>query len=78
MSDFQDQPKFYLAERQNLDKRSGKYPDSNLIGQSSGVFKSLILKELIRQVKSQFDDGAGFRNKRYKLKSQKRKYRRKL
>ncbi len=77
MSDFQDRPKFYLPEQLTLSQHSGKYPDSDLIGQNSGVLKSLVLKELIRQVKTQLDDGSGFRNKRYKLKSQK-KYMRKL
>ena len=75
MSDFQERPKFYLSEQRILSQHSGKYPDSNLIGQSSDVLKSLVLKELIRQVKTQFDDGSGFRNKRYQMKSTKRKFR---
>jgi hypothetical protein len=78
MSDFQDRPKFYLSEWQNLGQHSVKFPDSNLVGQSSDVLKSLVLKELIRQVKTPLDDGSGFRNKRYMLKSQKNRVKRKL
>jgi hypothetical protein len=78
MSDFEERPKFYLPEQRNLGQRSGKYPDSKLLGQSSDVLKSLVLKELIRQVKTQLDDGSGFRNKKYKLKSQKNRAKRKL
>jgi hypothetical protein len=78
MSDFQDRPKFYLSEWQNLGQHSGKFPDSNLLGQSSDVLKSLVLKELIRQVKKQLDDGSDLRNKKYKLKSQKNRVKRKL
>ena len=37
----------------------------NLAGQSIGLLKSLILKELIQQVKTQFDDESGFRDKKY-------------
>ncbi|MEL7587932.1 MAG: relaxase/mobilization nuclease domain-containing protein [Prolixibacteraceae bacterium] len=78
MSDFEEKPKFYLSEQRILGQQSRKYPDSELIGQSIGVLKSLVLKELILQVKTQFDDGSGFINKRYKLKSQKNKSKRKL
>ena len=78
MSDFQERPKFYLAEQKTLSQNFEKHQDFDLIEQSGGVLKSLILKELIRQVKTQFDDGSGFRNKRYKLKSQKNRAKRKL
>ena len=78
MSDFQERPKFYLSEQRTLCQHSGQYQDSDRTGHSSGVLKSLILKELIRQVKTQLDDGSGFRNKRYKLKSQKNKLKRKF
>ncbi|MFA5329662.1 MAG: relaxase/mobilization nuclease domain-containing protein [Prolixibacteraceae bacterium] len=78
MSDFQERPKFYLPEQQTLGQHSGKYLGSDLTGQSIGVLKSLVLKELIRQVKTQLDDGSGFRNKRYMLKSQKNRVKRKL
>ncbi len=78
MSDFEERPRFYLSEQRTLDHHIGIYPDSNLKGQDSGVLKSLVLKELIRQVKTQFEDGSGLGNKRCKLKSQKKKSKRKL
>jgi len=56
MSDFQERPKFYLLEQRILSQHSRKYPDSDLIGQSSGILKSLVLKELIRQV-GQLNEG---------------------
>ena len=78
MSDFQERPKFYLPEQRNLSQHFQKQPHFELTGQSNGVLKSLVLKELIRQAKTQLDDGLGFRNKKYKLKSQKNKSKRKL
>jgi len=78
MSDFQEKPKFYLSEQRTVGQHSKQRLDSDQTGLGSGVLKSLVLKELIRQVKTQFDDGAGFRNKRYKLKSQKNRAKRKL
>ncbi len=69
MSDFQERPNFYLAEQRNLSQHSGRYPDSDLIGQNSGVLKSLVLKELIRQVKTQFDDGKNMKKRKFKLKN---------
>ena len=78
MSDFEERPKFHLSELQTLDQKIRKCPDSYLIGQSGAVLKSLVLKELIRQLKTQFDDGLGFRNKKYKLKSQKDRLKRKF
>jgi len=72
MGDFEERPKFYLSERENLGQRIK--PDQT--GLSTGILKSLVLRELMRQVKTQFDNGSGSRNKRYKLKSQKRKSRR--
>lgn len=78
MSDFQERSNFYLSERQNLGQHSKQHlnPDHTRLG--TGVLKSLVLSELIRLVKTQFDDGSGFRNKRYKLKSQKNKTKRKI
>ena len=73
MSDFQERPKFYLPEQQTLGQHSGKYPDSNLIGQSNGVLKSLVLKELIRQVRNPFNEGEYQRKNRLRLKSQRKK-----
>ena len=77
MGDFVERPKFYLFEQRILSQHSGKYPDSDQTVLSRGVLKSLVLKELRRQVNPQFDERSGFRNKIYKLKSQK-KCRRKL
>ncbi len=78
MSDFQDRPNFYLSEQNTSSQHFEKQPHFELTGQGIGALKSLVLKELIRQVKTQFDDGSVFRNKRYKLKNQNRKVRRKL
>ncbi|BBE16294.1 conjugative transposon mobilization protein BF0132 [Aquipluma nitroreducens] len=78
MSDFQERPKFYLPEQQNLVQHSKQHLNPDQTGLGTGVLKSLVLKELIRQVKTQLDDGSGFRNKRYKLKSQKNRTKRKL
>ncbi|MBW8323801.1 MAG: relaxase/mobilization nuclease domain-containing protein [Prolixibacteraceae bacterium] len=50
ISDFHERPKFYLSEQRIFEQQLVKYPDSDLIGQSSGILKSLVLKELIRQV----------------------------
>jgi hypothetical protein len=71
MSDFQERSKYYLSEQRTLGQHSGKYLDSNLIGQSSDVLKSLVLKELIRQVNS---NSTGFQiKKRQKMKLQRKK-----
>lgn len=74
MSEFEERPKFYLPERQNLKQRSNL--DQTEL--SPGILKSLVLKELMRQAKTQFDDRTNVRNKKYKLKSYKSKFRRKL
>lgn len=78
MSEFEERPRFYFSEQRTLGHHFGMYPDSNIKGQSSDVLKSLVLKELIRRVKTQFEDASGLSNKRYKLKSQKKKAKRKL
>ena len=78
MSDFQERPRFHLYEQRTLGQNFRKYPESDLIGQSGAVLKSLVLKELMRQLKTQFDDGSGLKNKKYKLKSQKNSAKRKL
>ena len=72
MSDFQDRPKFYLPEQRTLGQHSGKYPDSDILGQNSGVLKSLVLKELIRQVRNPFNEGEYQRKNRQRLRSQKK------
>ena len=71
MSDFQERPKFYLPEQRILSQHSRKYPDSDLIGRSSGVLKSLVLKELIRQV-GHINEGEYQRKNRQRLRSQKK------
>jgi len=78
MSDFQERPKFYLREQNTLGQHSEKPPHYDRTGQNSGDLKSMILRELIRQVKTQLDDGTAFRNKRQKLRSQKNKARKRF
>ena len=75
MSDFQERSKFYLSEQKTLSHHSGKYPDSNLLGQSNDVLKSLVLKGLIQQV-GQLNEGKYQQKNRRQLKSQKKKGRR--
>jgi hypothetical protein len=50
MGDFEEKPKFYLSEQQYLYQHSKQhfYPDQT--GLSAGVLKSLVLKELFRQM----------------------------
>jgi Relaxase/Mobilisation nuclease domain. len=74
MSDFKERPKFYSFEHQTLNQHHGQHLNLNQTGLSTGVLKSLVLKELIRQVKTQLDDRSGLRDKRYKLKTQKSKH----
>ena len=69
MSDFQERPKFYLAERQNLGQHSKQHLNPDQTGLGIGVLKSLVLKELIRQVKTQFDDGENMKKRKFKLKN---------
>lgn len=78
IGDFVERPKFYLSDQQNLSQHYKQHLDSDQARLSIGVLKSLVLKELIRQAKTQFDHESGFRNKRYKLKSQKNRLKRKF
>lgn len=50
LGDFGESPRFYLPEQQNLDKHSKQCLNSDQTGLNSRVLKSLVLKELIRQV----------------------------
>jgi len=75
LGDFEEKPKFYLSEQQNLSQHYKQHLNSNQAGLSMGVLKSLVLKELIRLEKTQLDDGFGLRNRRNKLKPSKRKFR---
>ncbi len=68
MSDFQERPKFYLYEHRTLSQNFEKNPHFDLIEQSSGVLKSLVLRELIWQLHVKIDDGGDHRNKKLKLK----------
>jgi hypothetical protein len=65
MGDFEERPKFYFLEQQNLGQ--GLKPDQ--IGLSAGILKSLVLKELMRQVKTQLDDGENMKERKFKLKN---------
>ena len=71
MSDFQERPKFYLAEQRTLSQNFEKHPHSDLTGQSSGILKSLVLKELIQQVHSY--NGEYQKKNKQKLKSLRKK-----
>ena len=50
MSDFQERPKFYSHEQQNLNQRYKQHLNLDQTGLSTGVLKSLVLKEFMRQV----------------------------
>ena len=50
IGDFEERPKFYLAEQQNLGKHYKQHLNPDQTGLSSGVLKSLVVKELFRQV----------------------------
>jgi hypothetical protein len=82
MSDFSERPGFYLSEKQALGQGQSlkaaqyeKHSEQKELGM--GFLKSLVLKELVRQMQVQLNDGAGF-NKKYKLKSRRKNYGRKL
>jgi hypothetical protein len=78
MGDFEKRPKFYLSEPQNLGQHYEQHLNSNQTGLSTGVLKSLVLKELVWQTKIRFDDDTGLLNKRYKLKASKRIFKKNL
>jgi hypothetical protein len=78
MGDFEEKPKFYLSEHQTLTQRYKHHLNLDQTGLGSGVLKSLILKELMRQAKTHPDDGTRSSNKRHNLKSPKHKLKRKL
>lgn len=67
MGNFEERPKFYLSEHQTLNKLYSRHLNSDQTGVSIGVLKSLVLKELIRQVKTQFDDGENIKKRKFKL-----------
>lgn len=67
MGDFEERPKFYLSEHQTLNQLYSRHLNSDQTGVRIGVLKSLVLKELIRQVKTQFDDGENIKKRKFKL-----------
>ena len=74
MSDFQERAKFYLYEQQTLSQNFEKHPHFDLIEQSGGVLKSLVLKELIWQVN--FSAHVYQKKNKQRLKPQKKKSKR--
>ena len=77
MGDFEERPRFYLSEQQNLNQYHSQHLNSDQTVISTSVLKSVVLREIIRQVKTRFDDSSSVRSKGYKVKSQKNKFRRK-
>jgi len=50
MRDFEERPMFYSPEQQNLSRHYKQHLNSDQTGLSTGVLKSLVLKELFRQM----------------------------
>ncbi len=50
IGDFEEKPKFYLSEQQNLGKHSRQHHNPDQTGLITRILKSLVFKELIRQV----------------------------
>ena len=71
MSDFQDRPKFYLLEQKTLNQNFEKHAQFDLIDQSGESFKSLVLKELMRQM--HFRNGEYQKQKKQKMRLHKQK-----
>lgn len=71
MMDFQEKARFCLSEHQNLNQHSKLHLNPDQTGQASGVLKSLVLKELIRQTNPHNKD---YQSKtRQKLKNKRKK-----
>ena len=51
MGDFEERPRFCLSEQQNLSQNSKQHLNLDQAGLSTGVLKSLVVKELIRHLK---------------------------
>lgn len=85
MSDFEERPRFYLSKQESLaHEQRNKSSSQTILNQNNGgtsisTLKSLLVKELIwqMQVQLQTDDGLKAKNKRHKIKPQKRSSRRK-
>ncbi|MBL7967426.1 MAG: relaxase/mobilization nuclease domain-containing protein [Prolixibacteraceae bacterium] len=71
IGDFEERPKFYLAEQQNLGKHYKQHLNPDQKGLSSGVLKSLVVKELFRQVN--FNANEYQKKNKQKLISQRKK-----
>lgn len=71
MGDFEERPRFYLSEQQNLSQHYKQLLYSDQTGLSKGVLKSLVLKELMQQANPYNIDYQ--RKARQKLKIQKKK-----
>ena len=72
MSDFQERPKFYLSEQQKIGQHNKQHLNSDQTDLSTGVLKSLVLKELILQV-GHLNEGEYQRKNTQRLKSLKTK-----
>lgn len=73
MRDFEERPRFYLAEHQTLDQYYKRHLNSDQTGLSTGVLKSLVLKELTRQIRFRIKDAENMKKNRQRLRLQKRK-----
>ncbi len=71
LKDFEERPKFYQSVQQTLGQQYKQYLNSNQAGLSTGVLKSLVLKELMQQTTPYNMDYQ--RKIREKLKIQKKK-----
>ena len=49
MGDFEEEPRFYLSEHKTLNQHHSQHPNSDQTNLTTGVLKSLVLKELMRQ-----------------------------
>ena len=71
MGDFDEKPKFYSSEQQNLNQHSKQHLNPDQAGLGTGVLKSLILKQLIQQANCYNINYQG--KTRQKLKTQRKK-----
>jgi Relaxase/Mobilisation nuclease domain. len=49
MGDFEERPRFYMSEHQTLAQHDKQHLNTDQTGLTTGILKSLVLKELIRQ-----------------------------
>ena len=69
MGDFEERPKYYSSEQQNLSQHYKQYLNPDQVRLSARVLKSLVVKELIRQVKTRLGDGENMKERKFKLKN---------